>query len=630
MKYSTRLGKSPRKERIPPFVVFIDTETQSKGDVVQTLHFVLACYEIWAVDERGLPIHCLKKGVVDTEAAFYRLIGQYLPSRIVAHNWRFDAAVLRLGAKDNLERYGYTIDVSKSIIPVHSKGYSPFLLTLNWQGSRIEVLCSTNFYRMPLDAIGQSFGYPKGAMPTDTDAPDYLERLIAYCKRDVEILRLAYFHMFEFTQEIAGETPGLTLAMCSMRVFRKAYLGDYQVQGTRHIEQVTTAEIEAYKGGRTDAFYRGKPLCEQVFKYDVNSLYPSVMLGDMPIRYLQKVGTDLLMREMVYADTRHLYLVDATLSIPPDAPNAFLGGEGVMTDKGLVFPVGEYRTWLWQPMFTSLWREGWIKKVHKVYGYDKAPIFTDYILDMYDRRKAYREAGDGSRTLLVKLLMNSLYGKFGQKSYADWISISGTQEANILQQDGEGIERFTEYWEGVQGEYLQIAGDMWKGEAEKTAPAAASVMSIAGYITSAARVVLRDAMVWILNQYGGEVYYCDTDSIFCNMPLPADIVSTTELGKWKLEGVYPADEVNFTAPKHYDLAGERTLKGIRNPDAWDERGYRQEVFPNFMTDLTSKNPKRRKRLTEKAFIATIYKNPSGYNNKREIQGENAFTAPLVF
>ena len=37
--------------------------------------------------------------------------------------------------------------------------------------------------------------------------------------------------------------------------------------------------------------------------------------------------------------------------------------------------------------------------------------------------------------------------------------------------------------------------------------------------------------------------------------LPDDMVSQTELGKWKLEEIIPKGEAEFIAPKHYKVIG---------------------------------------------------------------------------
>ena len=625
-KFSRYLTPTPFEEEIPERAIFIDTETRiSETDGNKDkLELLVACYEVWVVDENGIGVKMIESGVINHEPEFYHLIKSYMPCRVVAHNWRFDATVLRIGAKDNLVNHNYDIDVSESIIPVEAKGFTPFLISLNFDGDSVELICNTNFYKQSLASLGDSFGTDKYEMPTEDEYDDYdeyLADLITYCARDVEVLRKSYFFLFEFSQEIGNVTPSSTIAQTANRVYRTTFMPNLKIQGSLGIPYISDIEQDAYRGGRTDAFFKGNPNTK-IYKYDVNSLYPYSMLGNIPIRYVQAVPND-----MVGKSDRYLYLIDATIKIDITDKHSFLGGEGIKTDKGeLIFPIGEYRCWIWQPMFETLNSRGYIADIHKVYAYNKAPIFDDYVTRLYTLREGYKRSKDMARDLLVKILLNSLYGKFGQREHSKWEMVDDYQR-DVMMRDAVGIERFEEVFEGVYTEYLQIGETIYASTPLKHAePTLNSVMSIAGYITSKARSVLWETMAYILDR-GGEIYYCDTDSIFTSMELPDDMVSQTELGKWKLEEVIPKGEAEFIAPKHYRVSDKWTIKGIRNPSGSDK--HDQTLFPNFITDLTSKNPLRRERLESGAIITRIIKEPTGINNKRVSNSDNSPTFPLV-
>ena len=623
-KFSRVLNGRPYKEKIPSRVIFIDTETKAvdRDETTQDLSLLLGCYETWIVDEIGLPIALESSGVFYTEHEFYTLIKRCSPCRVVAHNWRFDATVLRIGSRENLVKYGYNIDVNNSIIPVETKGFSPFLINLDFDGREAELICNTNFYKQSLASLAENFGTEKLEIPHTEDT----ELMIEYCARDVEVLRKAFFFLFEFTQEIGGVTPGTTIAMSANRVYRKAFRPNERIQGTLSIPYISDIEQEAYKGGRTDAFFTGSP-STTVYKYDVNSLYPFAMLGDIPIRYLQKAPINQLEHALDGHESRFLYLTDVTIKISEESPYSFIGGEGIRTDKReLIFPMGEYRVWVWEPMLRILHRHGFIKQIHTTYAYTKAPIFDDYVLTLYRLREQYKITGDKSRDLLVKILLNSLYGKFGQRNYSRWERATDFQ-VDIYSREAVGIERFTDLLEDEFVEFLQIADDLYYSYTDSNpSPSPNSVMSIAGYITTKARAILWDSMRTVID-LGGQIYYCDTDSIFSSIPLPEDMVDKTALGKWKLEETIDGKDTEFVAPKHYFVDGRWTIKGIRNPQG--NGRHEQEIFPNFMTDLMSKNPTRRKRLESGAEITTIIKEPTGVNNKRVYGGENSPTYPIV-
>jgi DNA polymerase elongation subunit (family B) len=50
------------------------------------------------------------------------------------------------------------------------------------------------------------------------------------------------------------------------------------------------------------------------------------------------------------------------------------------------------------------------------------------------------------------------------------------------------------------------------------------------------------------------LYYTDTDSLYFDGPIPETFISSTELGKLKLEGIY--DKAIFLAPKVYALKNQ--------------------------------------------------------------------------
>lgn len=612
--YGSKLSSKVRDEKLPPTVIFTDTETREiEGGQLELL---LGCYETWAVDDRGLPEYQTGKGDYYSESEFYNLVITNLPCRVVAHNWNFDAAVLRVGSKENGERYGYTIDVENGIYPLPGQGFAPFLLKLAFDnGQTCELLCNTNFYKQSLASIGDSLKLPKTEMPETGDTQAMLE----YCRNDVAILRAAFFAMFVYTNDIAGVTPGITAAMASNRVYRAGYFrSETTVQGSQHMGGVNHAEREAYHGGRTDTFFKGVPQSEHIYKYDVNSLYPFCMTGLMPVRFLQAGRDDWVTG---YGD--YITLACVTLNIPPESEYGFLGLEGVKKDWRLIFPAGRFTLWAWQPILEIAARNGYIERVHRVLLYESADIFSDYIADMFARRRQYRDDGNDAFQLLTKLMMNSLYGKFGQRASGKWKLIDPeSNEYAVMSGIGE---RFTQLWDDVEKSYWQV-GDSLYGYADGEGLARHSVCSIAGYITAKGRAVLWESLAAVL-RLGGQLYMCDTDSVVCDVPLPADMVDDRALGKFALEGESAGKDCIFYAPKHYQFGGSLKIKGIRKPS--DKPSHPQDVFPNFTTDLMSSNPKRRERLETGAVITRIVKTPTGRNDKRVEIGEGLPTLPIV-
>lgn len=625
--FGYKLSPKVKAESIPETVIFTDTETvEREGGLLALL---MGCYECWQVDgETGLPKYCRERGEYRTEQEFYEMVKRFLPCRLVAHNWNFDAAVLRIGARDNMLTHGYDIDVQGGIYPPGGGQYAPFLLRLAFDtGDACELLCNTNYYKMPLKTIGDSLGVAKLDMPSADDDAAMLE----YCYRDVEILRAGYFYLHQFTQELAGVTPGITAAMAANRVFRAGYYRKNKtVQGTQHIPSVHNAERAAYHGGRTDTFYKGVPTSDTVYKYDVNSLYPSVMIGDMPVRYLQR-GEPHWAERLAYGETEYIALAQADLHIPPESRYGFLGLEGVHADDKLIFPVGRFTAWVWQPLLRIAFEQGYVERIQTLLMYESESIFNDYVTDLYQRRVEYREQGNGAYVALTKLMMNSLYGKFGQRANERWTQLSPDDDEYriMFRPSDSGMERFRDCYDDslIESDYWQVGDSLYVCRPNPAgATAGASVLSIAGYVTAKARAELWRGLARMLDM-GATLFMTDTDCIVSDMELPPDMVSPTELGKYKLEDTIAGKDCRFYAPKHYIMRGRIVLKGVRNPTDGNE--HPQVVFPNFTTDLLSPNATRRERLDLGAVITRIIKRPSGVNNKRVEQGENMPTLPIV-
>ena len=630
---STPLWEAKNRE-VPEITIFIDTETEQVAEAAnQEIHqLVLGCYEVWHNDSLGYAIRLLDEGTFRTEYEFFQLIRSALPCRVVAHNWNFDASALRIGYRRHMEAFGYDIDFSRSIVGSNGM-YAPFLLTLDFGDmGKAELICSTNFFKVSLAVLGETFGSEKLEMPDKSAYPDrskWLEALEHYCVQDVVILRKAWFSLWDVVKELGSVNPGITIAETAMRVFLSKYRPDVFVQGSKGIHMVEQAEAEGYRGGRTDTFFKGKASGRKLFKYDVNSLYPSVMLNPVPIRYRQPttLGTLLKRTRRGFAG-RELHLIDVTIDIEENNKYAFIGLEGVPIEgKGLVFGIGTYRTWMWQPMFYRAYIHGMVKDVHAAYCYDSAPIFEEFVSDIYRRRREHKINDDKASDALLKYLLNSLYGKFGQRENTKWAIVEG-REKEIMMRD-DGIVRWSDtYEQGIEREYLQFGDKLWgKNPDLKGVYKRSSVLSIAGYITSMARCVLWDGLKSVIDM-GGGVYMCDTDSIVCDVPLPDDIVDPAELGKWGLEGELSGEDTFFRAPKDYVWGDDVKMKGIRKPIA-GQSSYDQIQFPRFMTDLNSSQPLRRQRLDAGAVLTHIKKTAGGVNLKRQEMGEGQPTLPIV-
>lgn len=297
----------------------------------------------------------------------------------------------------------------------------------------------------------------------------------------------------------------------------------------------------SYCGGRTEVF---TPILNgKGFHYDVNSLYPSVMKGkEYPVGKPQYTENPILSKryyEKWKENRLGLGFVNARVYIPfqPVPPLPVKMGK-------LTFPCGEvYGTWTYEELEFAESECG--VKILEYYGAchfnTVYPVFDNFISDFYEmKERATKEKNEPLRTF-SKLIQNVGYGYCGMRR-DDKTSLAPYEELetleNVIYADSE--MGFCEYETEIKAEYIQV--------------------QVASYVTSRARLVLLKALRHVLNN-GGQVFYCDTDSIVSNIPLPSEIVDDSKLGYWALEGE-PIKGV-FLRPKVYTEVYEKEPETIK-------------------------------------------------------------------
>jgi hypothetical protein len=187
-------------------------------------------------------------------------------------------------------------------------------------------------------------------------------------------------------------------------------------------------------------------------------------------------------------------------------------------------------------------------KFYKGIDSKKGIIFKEYVDRLYQLRLKFKSGTP--MNLIAKLLMNSLYGKFGMKPEKTTVNIFDQRDSSEV----ESMQSFTNtHNESIQdivevGNFSIIVRggidlydynknqDLWHGLDVNIA--------IASAITSGARMVMSK----VKNSTDFDLYYTDTDSAVINRPLPAEMVGSA-LGKFKLE--HEISEAVFLAPKVY-------------------------------------------------------------------------------
>lgn len=403
----------------------------------------------------------------------------------------------------------------------------------------LKMLDSTNYWKTSLREIGKRVGLEKLELPESWDDAERADR---YCMRDVEVLLTALQQWIAWLRANRLGGLGISLAQQAWRAYVHRFLG-HRIYIDAN-EDALALSRAAYYGGRTEALTVGTFL-HDVTCLDVNSMYPYVMRQhDYPSRLhgvYRRVSPDELAR------WTEKYCVTARVSLRTEQPFY-----PVRSQHGLLFPIGEFQTVLSTPEIVHALRTGELVECSEACIYDRASIFTRFIDELYALRQEFTAAGDEAGRYFVKILMNSLYGKFGQRAGNE--VVVGECDPTIFRVETElDVETGKRYrWRYIGGKIL--CRDE-AGESRYSHPA------IAAHVTAYARCLL-----WSLMQRAGieNVHYMDTDSLHvtaAGLTRLSSEIDATRLGALKLEK--RIDTAIYYGPKDYELDGMRVIKGVR-------------------------------------------------------------------
>lgn len=412
----------------------------------------------------------------------------------------------------------------------------------------LKLLDTTNYWRVPLRKIGARLGMEKLDLPANWSDKEQGD---TYCRRDCEILLKALQEWIAWLRE--HDLGGLSISLASQAwtAYRHRFM-DYPIFIDTNDDSHELARA-AYYGGRTEAWTVGAIL-HNLRGVDINSMYPHVMREcEYPTR-LHGVYRRVTLRELERWTRKYCVIAHVTLTTDePIYPQRM--------KHGLVFPVGTFDTVLSTPELVHALRHGHIEHCYMASVYDKARIFTSFVDDMYEIRLGYMRAGDETATWYTKIMMNSLYGKFGQRGGHEEI-IGRTDDLSLRVEDEIDLDT------GKRYRIRYIAGLILSRSLDEES--SYSHPAISAHVTAYARMLL-----WSMIKQAGfsNVHYMDTDSLHVTRAGLRNLrnkLDEHKLGYLKIEKLI--DRAIYYGPKDYELDGVRTIKGVRANAREVERG----------------------------------------------------------
>ena len=166
---------------------------------------------------------------------------------------------------------------------------------------------------------------------------------------------------------------------------------------------------KAYFGGFVDIYI---PFAKNVNSYDVNSLYPSTMAKcPMPVGNPVYVEGSTLSLNDIFG---FVYVkVIAPKIHTPILPYRHKNKSGSIST---LYPIGTWEGWYFSEELKNATKYGYKFNVLKGYNFKKATLFSNYVENLFDIKKSV--TSDNPWYIISKLLLNSLYGRFGMSPAA--------------------------------------------------------------------------------------------------------------------------------------------------------------------------------------------------------------------
>lgn len=418
-----------------------------------------------------------------------------------------------------------------------------------------------------LNELSKSFGLPN-KLDFDTKENDtadlendynFRTRLLTYnlqdCKLLYQILVMFRKDIKDLFQIDINKLP--TLTSIAFKIYRTKFIKNHKIPITS-LEMYNNIS-SAYYGGAVDVY---KPYSQQAYYYDVNSLYPFVMKDNpYPVGNQYKFIGDYPIKDL-------FGIAYCEIKAPDNLNVPFLLHK--TKDDHTIAPLGEWKGWYCSEEIKLAIEYGYkIKTIKGYHWQEKEYIFKGYVDKIYNLRMSFNKTDP--KNLICKLLLNSLYGRFGMSPIMEEYKFVVTKD--MEQNEWDKLTFQAEHIElgdvDLIGKTMSMNKNISKNDGGTYNKLLIST-PVAIFTTAYARIYMAKLKI----KYQDELLYTDTDSLFLTKELPEQYIGK-ELGKFKLE--HDIKEAVFIAPKTYGLIVNDTnsepivkVKGLKSELPYDE------------------------------------------------------------
>lgn len=360
-----------------------------------------------------------------------------------------------------------------------------------------------------------------------------------YLKGDViSLLQVIYeFNKYIYNTLDVEVTSCLTITGLGLKSWQTNHIKDFKLPliNKKNIYQHIKS---AYFGGLSEVY---RPYGEDLYYYDINSLYPFQALNPMP-------GHECTYIEDFSDKGLDLSTLFGFFYCKIKTKDGYLGLLPYKCEGLLTHPLGEWEGWYFTALLKYALEKGYEIKVIKGYNFNKLyNVFDTYITYFFD----IKSKSKGFIRLISKLFLNALLGRFGliidkdtitnMVNKEEYIAIYNTRlikdevwitENTVIVQYSKSIQEDICLQHGI--DYVTISNkNPTDLKDDDTSELKNVSVAISAAVTAYSNVYMSKMKQQILD-LGGKLYYTDTDSIVTDIELPSSLVGKN-LGQFKLE-----------------------------------------------------------------------------------------------
>lgn len=377
------------------------------------------------------------------------------------------------------------------------------------------------------------------------------------------------YKLFEINIHKHPTLSSLAFAIYRTHFLKKDTIAQLSGQIAKDIRQ-------SYTGGAVDMYIPENLKGEELYSYDVNSLYPSQMESQlMPINH-----PTLFYGDIRKVDPNAFGFFYCKIKAPDNLEHPILQTH-IKTNNGMrtIAPLGVWSDMLFSKEIDNAMKYGYKFEIIWGYTFKSGIIFKDYVNTLYKLRSDYPKSNPIN--YLAKLLLNSLYGRFGMDD--------NFTEVNIIHKDYYS-DFENKYFDNIidredLGDYKLITIKASESQIDKDESTHNVSIGIAAAITGYARI----HMSQFKNNLDYNLYYTDTDSVYIDAPLSDELVNSKILGKMKLEN--KINKAIFLSPKVYYLETVDgkiiyKVKGLSHETQLSKHDFENLLFKNAFIEKT--------------------------------------------